>query len=229
MAATEVHALFIHGVGEQPKSFAAEARHNLRASLLDKGVALYSASVHWAPLADRVERRFLSEVQKRGSKGNLTQSLVVGTLSDALMYVRNFGLRTHIFDLIDKQIMRLRGEHVTVFAHSLGGLIFTDYLRSRTELRNVSLVTFGCNIGLFTLGERFVPVPQLAEQGTWWNLYSARDMLGFPLAGDPNLRHVKDIEVSVGGWFKGWTGLAHVRYWDDRRLWRKTIPNLLAV
>jgi pimeloyl-ACP methyl ester carboxylesterase len=225
----DFHALFIHGVGQQSADFAAEARVRLRAACVDRDRPFYSRSVHWAPYADRVQGAYLKAVEAAGSHGNPTQRLVIGTLADALMYQGSRQLRNQIYGAIDRQLVALRGQHVHVFAHSLGGLIFTDYLRHR-QVKNVTLITFGCNIGLFNLGRPFVPVGALARKGAWLNVYSRRDMLGFPVnLGDPALAHVQDVQVGVGGVFKGWTGLAHVRYWDDRALWSTTLPKLLAL
>jgi hypothetical protein len=218
----------IHGVGEQTSSFAEDARYNLRKGLREKGWQLHCTQVHWAPLADRVQRKFLKSVEAKGSRGNMTQKLVVGTLADALMYRSSPELQQQIFHIIDQQIWML-GEPVTIFAHSLGGLIATDYLRARPSCKNVKLVTFGCNIGLFTLGANFDCPQQLRRPNSWVNLYAKSDMLGFPVAVDPALKHVQDVQVSVGRWWQGWTGLAHVRYWDTDRLWRRTIPKLLGI
>ena len=87
----------------------------------------------------------------------------------------------------------------TIFAHSLGGLIATDWLRQRPDLTQMRLVTLGCNIGLFNLGCNFVRVPSLEAPGRWLNFFSPRDFLGFPLAVDPALAHVVDHKVGVGG------------------------------
>lgn len=222
-----VRACFIHGVGQQGDDFADDARRWLRESLEEKRHTLFSTHVHWAPLADRHQERFLAAAEAKGSKGNPTQRLVVGTLADALMYTTNPRLRDQIYLSLDNQLFLLGGRG-TIFAHSLGGLIVTDYLRTRPHVKNVRLVTMGCNIGLFNLGKKFEPVPQLEAPGSWINVFSPRDMLGFPLGIDPNLAHVRDVKVSVGGWFKGWTGLAHVRYWSDADLWKKTLPSLLG-
>ncbi len=228
MAPKISRALFIHGVGQQESDFADDARQWLREAVAEKGHTLFTTQVHWAPLADRHQERFLAAAEKHGSKANPTQRLVVGTLADALMYTTNPKLRDQIFASLDNQ-MWLLGNRGTVFAHSLGGLIVTDYLRARPEIKNVRLVTMGCNIGLFNLGRTFAPVPSLEAPGAWINVFSPRDMLGFPLGIDPCLAHVRDVQVSVGGWFKGWTGLAHIRYWTDRTLWKKTLPNLLGI
>jgi hypothetical protein len=223
----EFRAIMIHGVGEQDPNFADEARRELRAACVKRGISPFLISVHWAPLADRLERQFLKDIEAKGSKGSPLQKLVIGTLADALFYQSSPVLKIRIFEQLDNAAARFGGKPFTVFAHSLGGLIFTDWLRQRPNVQGVRLVTFGCNIGLFTLGSRFTAVHQLSKAGSWINYFAERDMLGYPLAVDPSLAHVEDHKVNLGGLFRGWSGLSHLMYWGDSKLWAKTIPKRL--
>lgn len=227
-------ALFIHGIGEQEPSFAHEARGRLREALRPKGFDLWPRSVHWAPLADAPQRRYLDAVQRAGAAGTPSQKLSIGTLSDAMMYITQPELRQQIFHQLDLHswmpgydASKAHRQPTYIFAHSLGGLIAADWLRARKEVTNVKLITFGCNIGLFSMGASFEPPFQVSKPGTWINLFHPRDMLGMPLRVDKALAHVQDVKVSFG-WWKGWTGLAHLRYWNDRKLWSQTIPRLVA-
>lgn len=210
-------ALFVHGVGQQGPEFAHDARRHLRTALNARNVATWFESVHWAPLLDRLEDEFLAKAVARGSSGNPSQKLSIGTGADALAYAYNAELRETIFSLLDAAAAPFKGRPYAVFAHSLGGLIATDWMRSRG--RPARLVTFGCNIGLFTLGGAFQAIPGLSD---WLNLFDDDDALGFPAGVDATLSFVRDVEVSVGV-----TGLAHTRYWDSDRLWAETIPQLL--
>lgn len=221
-------AMFVHGVGEQPRDFSDDARDSLRKACGERDTGLVSTAVHWAPLADRHEKAYLAAVERKGSAGRPLQRLVVGTLADALAYAKNPHLQAEIFALLDKRVYQFEAVPLTIFAHSLGGLIVTDWLRARSHIKRVKLVTFGCNIGLFTLGQKFQPVPQLSTRGSWLNLYDRQDMLGYPLAVEPALFHVRDVRVNVGSWLTRWNGLSHVGYWDDRKLWRETIPDLIS-
>lgn len=218
-----MHALFIHGVGEQAHDFAADSIKHLRKAVSP----LYAASVHWAPLADRHEHEFMRKIERKGSKGNMLQRLTIGTLTDALAYQSNQRLREEIHYLIDLEYSKLRVNDATIFCHSLGGLIFLDYLRSRPGAQIGKLVTFGCNVGLFHMGMRFECPRQVSKPGSWLNLFDREDMLGYPLAVSRDMAHVKDVEVSVGGWLTGWTGLSHVAYFGDRTFWRETVPSHL--
>lgn len=223
----ELHALFVHGVGEQSSDFAADAIRNLRGALAKRGVKLYAGVVHWAPLADAYEKTFLQGAEAHGSRGNTSQRLVVGTLADALAYQSNAKLRERIGYLVDYEYTRLRAGSTHIFAHSLGGLVMTDWLRSRKNVRPLSLHTFGCNLGLFNLGQTFDCPASLANDGVWTNYWDKDDMLGFPLRTRPEFSQVRDVEVSVGSWLTGWTGLAHTAYFGDRKFWARTVPSYL--
>lgn len=228
MSTKELRALFVHGVGQQGPDFAHDARRWLRRACSARGRPTFFLSTHWAPFADKAQENYLKAVEAKGSAGGLAQKLVIGTLADALMYQSNEELRGRIYDLMDRQVMAFEGKPFTVFAHSLGCLVATDWLRLRPRLADVRLVTLACNIGLFNLGDGFKPVPQL-HGNRWINLYAKRDMLGFPLRVDPRLNFVHDVRVRLGGLFTGWTGLVHTKYWGDEKLWSETVPKLLAL
>lgn len=221
-----LRALFIHGIGEQGSDFADEPRRWLRDVCRGRGVGFHAQSAHWAPLADAQQADFLKAVGAHGANRNTTQRLAVMTLADALLYQSNKSFRSQVFAELDNRVWLLGSGGFTIFAHSLGGLIAVDYLRARPEIKSIRMVTLGCNLGLFHLGQA-LSLPPALRKAHWLNLFSPRDMLGFPLSISPEMAHVKDVSVSVGGIFTGWTGLAHIRYWGDGRLWRKTIPGLL--
>ncbi len=227
----DVYALFLHGIGTQGSDFCDEARLHLDQGLKRYGARSYARPVHYAPLLDKASARFLAAVKKAGSKGNIIQTLSSMVISDALQYDRNEKVRQEIQYLIDYEYTRLRpADTLTIFAHSLGCLVTLDWLRSRTGVKNVRLVTMGCNLGLFDLG-RTMDVPiQVEQPGDWLNLFDPSDGIGYPLniGEHPELCHVRDHKVEVGGLIAGSTGLAHMAYFGDEDLWRKTIPALLS-
>lgn len=221
-----VTALFVHGVGREQSGFSVNARRNLRATLTARGRAFYALEALWAPIADRYEDAFLAAAQHLGSDGNAAQQLVVGTLADALMWQSTPALRDEVFALLDAQMTRL---HVapTVFAHSLGVVVFSDWLRARPDARIARLIAMGNNLALFNMGKPFECPAQLAPKGVWTTLWSPSDMLGFAANAQRGFTQVRDVKVQVGGWFDRFTGLSHCAFWDDRRLWSRTIPKLL--
>ena len=220
-----VHAIFVHGVGEQDGSYADAARRNLQGALRARGSELYSSTVLWAPVLDVHQRKMSAAVAKRGSSNRPSQRLVMGTLADALSYRHH---ADQISALMDDAYMRLRADEVVIFAHSLGGLLTVDWLRSRTRARVAQFHTFGCNLELFYQGaeDKFDCPAQLRPSAKWTNYFDEDDMLGWPLRGW--LPQVDDIEVSVGGLLSGWWGLSHTAYWDDSALWCRTIPAALG-
>jgi pimeloyl-ACP methyl ester carboxylesterase len=226
MAETKAfRAIMIHGVGEQGPGFAEDARQWLRQACGKRGLGTQILSAHWAPLADKTQARLRREAEARGHSSNPLRRLVDGTLADALYYQDSPRLQDACHDVIDRQVARLAGQPFTIFAHSLGGLIATDWLRKRPLVKGVRLVTFGCNLDFFNQDpeEPFQPVPQLRNRGSWFNFFYPRDMLGAPLAGVRNLEHVADVRLWPPAWIFS-TGLCHTRYWTHKRLWAGVIP-----
>lgn len=224
-----LHALFIHGVGEQTSNFADEAIKTLSAACSRRGVVLYARSAHWAPLMDLNSTRFLKAAKARGSSANATQRLVANTLSDALSYRADRPVGEQILHLVDYEVSQLRADDFVIFAHSLGGLIACDWLRTRTSARLGKLVTFGCNIPLFTLGTAFEVPPAVEKYGKWLNYFYDSDMLGYPLDGVPELQHVIDMKLDDAGglrWSEIVPGLAHIDYLGDRAFWKRVPKDL---
>jgi hypothetical protein len=206
---TAVHAICVHGVGSgTPSNFADKAMKRLSAALAERGVTLYSRSVHWGPIMDEHERKMLEAVGRRGSENRPTQRAGIGMGGDALSYRHSQDAINYVFDY---EVGALRADDFIIFAHSLGCVLATDWLRSRKLARCSKFVSMGCNLQAFNLGaEAQWPCPwQLSGPNAW-------------------VRQARDVEVSVGGWLTGWTGLSHTGYWQDRKLWTRTVPELLC-
>lgn len=222
-----VRALAVHGVGEQKPDFADFAIKTLGNALGERRRPFFARSVCWAGLADAPEAKYLRQVRAHGSQGNMAQRLAIGTLSDALSYEASPKLRAAIFDLLDKRYCELRADGVVLLCHSLGCLAVCDWLRARPSVQVERLFTFGCNIGLFSLGQAFDCPEQLRAPGVWVNAFYPSDILGYPLAGGDGLGHVRDLEVRKPFW--RWStligGLSHVDYWTDRSLFAETIAS----
>ncbi len=142
---------------------------------------------------------------------------------------------------------------LVVVAHSLGSHIASNYLWDLQHPRPdnftkpvadnpferaetlAGMVTFGCNIPLFTLAHKeLVPIdfpsPTLAEHfppGTqadrlakaarWQNFYDKDDVLGYPLQGlSPQYgQRVEDRAINSGNPLTHWNPLSHNEYWSD--------------
>jgi pimeloyl-ACP methyl ester carboxylesterase len=227
---TDHYLLALHGIGEQTPHFADFALRTLGRTLAARGETLHARPVCYAPLLDRTSKAFERSVEAHGSRGNITQRLSINTLSDALSYRADREVGQRIFQMLDQEVAQLRGDPVTLVCHSLGCLVALDYLNARPALKVHRLITTGCNVGLFTLGQRVMVPWQVARRGSFFNLYYDADALGFPVAGvTPGLEHVIDVKVprKVWSWSLFVGGLAHNDYWQHGRLWSSTVPGCL--
>ena len=89
------------------------------------------------------------------------------------------------------------------------------------------MITFGCNIPLFTFAyEDVKPIKFPAEQledparskSQWLNFYDPDDLLGYPLKpiNDAYDAVVKsDLPINAGSIFTSWNPLSHGGYWTD--------------
>ena len=222
--------LFVHGIGRHRADFAHESRAMLREALADRGESCWLDSCVYADLADKLEDGMEARVEKAGSAGGAAQKLSTGTLADAILYLRSPWLQQGIYARLDaawSRFGRYPNGRVVIFAHSLGGLVVTDWLRRRRDVTPRALVTFGCNLELFSLGTTFQCPSQLAPGAApWTNVFYPRDGLGWPLAHAQGLSHVRDVKL---GWelFRPstWTGLAHNAYWGCSKLWEELVPH----
>ncbi len=141
---------------------------------------------------------------------------------------------------------------LVIVAHSLGGHIFSNYIWDMQHPRNrlaneiavdkskavelppfermkwlAGIVTFGCNIPLFTFALDDVtpiefPPPALREdlkaKARWLNFFDPDDILGYPLRPiSEGYRQVvdRDVIIEVGNAVLGATPASHTAYWTD--------------
>ena len=100
------------------------------------------------------------------------------------------------------------------------------------------MVTFGCNIPLFSLEfEVATPIdlpgpgvtkPQLRAMARWLNYLDSDDVLGWPLRPlygkaldkltpqqKETVARIEDHEINVGSFGTSWNPLSHSGYWTD--------------
>ncbi len=165
-----------------------------------------------------------------------------------------------IHSLIEKDVRELRkttrkGKPTSakevpllIIAHSLGGHIMSNHIwdlqkNSVTSKGNdfedfktlSGLITFGCNIPLFTLShtdvqpidfplnvEKYFPsstnLNSIKAATKWRNYYDPDDVLGWPLKplsqAYGKAVH-EDVDINVGNIFKSWNPISHSQYWTD--------------
>jgi hypothetical protein len=257
---TRLGVLIIHGMGAQTSSFAAAISSDLTARLEKKGIAAGTVCfcpLFWADVLEPKERDLLDVEAQAGSLAWMTlRRFVVHNLADAVAYRRADDEAGAVYGRVHDAIRaKLRqsisdigdGTPVMLLAHSLGGAIMSDYIWERqkgvqageTNLERlvnlVGIVTFGCNIPLFTLAlprvqPVLLPSPELSPSYDvlrpaieWHNYYDPDDVLGWPLAriygprddGRPGPTIV-DHDINVGSWKTSWNPMCHGDYWTDR-------------
>jgi uncharacterized Zn ribbon protein len=229
IAPKQLHALFIHGIGSQKSGYSDDARKNLQIACANRGTLLYTKEVVYSQIFDVESVKYFKSITDKGSSGNMAQKISIYTMADALQWVQNATARKKVLEKIDEAYMNLRAPgEVVIFAHSLGVMAALEWLRTRTAVKNVRLVSFGSNVNLFHLGLRFTCPVQVAIPGRWLNFWDRDDGIGFMLNTRPEMTHVRDMEVSVGR-VLGATGLAHTSFFNDTNFWSTVIPSALNV
>lgn len=222
-----VHGIFVHGVGSKtPGNFADKAKKWLTSALKAKGVDFYGRSVLWGPLLDAHQESMARAVAKEGSDNRPFQRVGMAVAGDALSYEYSQDAINHVFDY---EVSRLRADDFVIFAHSLGCVLATDWLRSRKRARCSKLVTMGCNLEAFNQNNQAAWAAscpwQVNHAGTWTNVFGPRDALGWPVKHW--LPWVEDREYRVGSWLTRWNGASHGAYWTDARLWGDVMPGVI--
>jgi hypothetical protein len=209
--------------------------------------------IHWAPLIEERERKLWRNLSKENDLDWVRlRKFIIHAFGDAIAYQRVRSPHNTMYERVQKHIhgsfLRLRSalggadKPLIVIGHSLGCVMITDYIwdrqhaseagssgRTRFERAETltGLVTFGCNIPLFTLGydqPKIIafPPPELPAKlktvARWNNYYDPDDALGYPLK--PINRSfqravTEDIAINVGSPLTMWNALSHTAYWTD--------------
>jgi hypothetical protein len=135
---------------------------------------------------------------------------------------------------------------LVLMGHSLGCHIISNYIWDRqnwnaaqrgkdpfgsTKFEKmetlIGIISFGCNIPLFTLALSqvksitFPPLQlpkELKQVARWMNFYDPDDVLGYPLKPIYN-NHAQlkltDIPINVGSILTSWNPMSHLGYWTD--------------
>ncbi len=234
----------IHGMGSQrSKAFADPLIHELEARLKQPGQIAWRP-VFWADVLSGRQDKYLKAANRNNDLDFYSlRRFVVSALGDASAYRRvgedpesTYG-RVHT--IVRDEIAALRDDlgsddkPLVILAHSLGGHIVSNYIwdiqkknaivepgdNAFERIRTLAgLITFGCNIPLFTFAlKKIVPI-SLPKKATWLNFFDPDDVLGYPLKPlSPEYRRVvsRDIAINVGGISSSWNPLSHSEYWTD--------------
>ncbi len=250
----ELAVLIIHGMGSQAPDFAEDMIEELNDRVSDLGKdpeTIAWEPIYWANILEGRQREYLRDAKRAGDLDYIRlRRFILSALGDASAYQKVKSKKNTTYEKIHKRVeksikllyvtgLQSKPKPLIVMAHSLGGHIMSNYIWDMQHSTNAGIspfermeklsgmVTFGCNIPLFTFAyEKVEPIefpskklPQhLKKKAKWLNFYDPDDVLAYPLKAinaDYKKTVTKDIPINVGGVFSSWNPLAHLEYWTD--------------
>jgi hypothetical protein len=252
--------LVIHGIGSQAPGYSAamQAKADARIAQLGRDpLHIAWKEIYWADILHVRQEQYLSDAGQANKLDYLwLRRWVVSALGDASAYQQIRTASNNTYELIHARIQTGLNELFTndlggterplvIMAHSLGGHIISNYIwdvqhaapgsQHANAFENldtlVGLITFGCNLPLFTFAYTQVvpitfpppglPPDLLAKRPEWINFYDPDDVLGYPLK-PLNAAYAgvvaRDIEINAGGLLTSWNPASHDQYWTDNDL-----------
>lgn len=211
--------------------------------------------VCYSHVTQKNQDEYLRRIKGKRLRGGILRSLVIKYLGDVPAYKPAISKydKTDIYQKIHAEVemtvAQLRADTskaapLIILAHSLGGHVISNYIYdmqkknlTSPDMNNMntvaSLITFGCNIPIFTFGWSFDDISAIKDPGRalasqlhqkpWWrNYYDRDDVLGYPLAqtgkGYAKLDSTKQLEdkpIDAGWPIASMTLFSHSMYWGD--------------
>lgn len=244
----------IHGMGETQPDYHEKMVDELKGHLGSQAAQVEFESCFWQDLLQKREDELWDKLNKELMDMKKLRRWVINALGDPVAYLggeRQFYLRIHeiIRDSLEELLQKLDNDTdspLLVLAHSLGSVMMSNYIwdeqhpeNGRSIGRNkfeqmktlATLVTFGSNIPVFTLGFDPVecitfPPPELNDKlkavARWMNFLDPDDILGYPLDEVWDERNgtgkIEDNAINAGWWPLSESPLSHTHYWTDNDL-----------
>lgn len=252
--AQDIAIVVIHGMGNQDRNFS----HPMRDEINDRLGAETAARVSWGEIywADVLAARQRDYFRRAKNSNELDlvslRRFVIEAFGDASAYRKTDDRRDTAYEDIHQKVDAIVEElddpeqprkPLIVMAHSLGGHIMSNYIydmqkrqsppRTISDFRQMrtlaGMITFGCNIPLFTFAYEKTHIKPIRFPGSklsaankdrarWLNFFDPDDVLGYPLKPiNKAYRDVvdRDIAINVGGVVSNWNPMSHAKYWTD--------------
>jgi len=161
---------------------------------------------------------------------------IISSFGDPASIYHNKQEYDYVMQKIKKEFIKAQayvGENgsIVVVAHSLGGVLISNYLwdaqKAGIKYRRLKLVaTTGNPYGIFVSAINYNKIEAMSKPCfgfKWLNFWNKKDALSAPMQilSDGYKYLVKDIEVKKGFWF-----FAHAKYKDDKNVYRE-IANVI--
>ena len=210
--------------------------------------------IFWSDILQERQQQYMDEALAGEANWMAWRDFVMHRLADAASYRWEKGDHAYVYPevhaRVSNAIAHLEGvtggrAPLIVLAHSLGGHIISNHIWDLQKGHTTAptpfqrfetmagVITFGCNIPVFTFSCRPGEVKAIDRPGTaipagkwfkpWWvNLNSRNDILGMPLAGAgggydalKERGELRDRWISAGNALSAWNPLSHNAYWAD--------------
>lgn len=242
----------IHGMGSQQPGYSQPMREKIERRLGDQAARVRWREIYWADILEPREREYLRDANADNDLDWMRlRRFMLRAFGDASAYRRTGADCTSAYREIHTRIRDAIAEldagdaaPLILMAHSLGGHIISNYvwdMQQGTPVADVpdspfqrletlaGIITFGCNIPLFTLAWRKSDIrpirfpgralpPAARARARWLNFFDPDDVLGYPLR-PINARYARvvseDIAINAGGLLASWNPLSHQGYWTD--------------
>ena len=260
---TRIGALIIHGVGSQRLGYSAEMVNEVSDRLGPHRGNVVWEEVLWANVLEPRERELWDWMQRAKEPGGdpidldftKIRKFLIHNVGDALAYQREpdpSSAYAEVHNVVDRKLRALKtslsdpAAPIVVVAHSLGAHIMSNYIWDRQHGMGslepiptlVAMITFGCNIPLFSLSFDVARPIDLPGKGIkkqswksasrWLNYLDEDDVLGWPLktlykknmsqltaVQKRTVNKIEDYEINVGGLVSSWNPASHNNYWTD--------------
>jgi hypothetical protein len=252
--AAKLGIVVIHGMGSQTSTFADEMIEEINMRVDDLGKNREDIAwkpIFWANILAGRQSEYLRDAKSGNDLDYIgLRKFMLSAFGDASAYQKVGGGADNTYGKIHKRIetnvrslyqtgLQSKSKPLLVMAHSLGGHIMSNYIWDMQHSQNnpaspfermeslAGMITFGCNIPLFTFAYgKVVPIefpPKtlpagLKRKAKWLNYYDPDDVLAYPLRAINTAYKntvTKDIAINVGGLLSSWNPLCHSEYWTD--------------
>jgi hypothetical protein len=211
------------------------------------------SETYYGDIFDRNQKQFIDRLENDFQVGQIRKFVIENLGDPGALGADPLDSNNKVYMPLRERLARSFGKvesgldvkaPVIVICHSFGGHILSNYIWDSQRpganpsdfpmaKRIACIVTFGCNIPIFTFAYAAKDIRAIKFPGSnlasghklkkWWrNYFDTDDPLGFPLAPTGKAYSdmaaagsLEDKKINAGGIFTGWNPFSHTAYWRD--------------